>query len=287
MISLSRVLKRAHYADSSRIRAIKIAEAFAYQSAKGKNLNNPVNHTSEQDLTETMQIKEQILRDAEQHANQLIEKAQADAVKILEDAKKEAATWWEQERAKDEQIKEEAKQAGYDEGYSSGEQAAEQAILGRYESLIQEARSILERAQQEKQRRMMESEVFLVELSCEIAEKIVGRQLHLEPEWHKEMILQLLAKKREQGLITLCVSPKSYGYLQDAREELRSVLGPEADLHIIPDLSVRDPGCIIRSEYGSIDARIDTQLQEIKQKLRQAALECEAYSIEGTENVSG
>jgi len=41
----------------------------------------------------------------------------------------------------------------------------------------------------------------------------------------------------------------------------------QAELQILPDSTVKDSGCVIRSAYGSIDARIDTQLSEIKREL--------------------
>jgi flagellar assembly protein FliH len=45
----------------------------------------------------------------------------------------------------------------------------------------------------------------------------------------------------------------------------------QAELQILPDSTVKDNGCVIRSAFGSIDARIDTQLQEIKRELIQLA----------------
>jgi flagellar assembly protein FliH len=61
-------------------------------------------------------------------------------------------------------------------------------------------------------------------------------------------------------------------YIQDARDELVLHVDSQAELQIIPDSSVTDMGCVVRSSFGSIDARIDTQLQEIKHALRQIAL---------------
>jgi flagellar assembly protein FliH len=49
----------------------------------------------------------------------------------------------------------------------------------------------------------------------------------------------------------------------------------QAELQIVPDVSVKDPGCVIRSAFGSIDARIDTQLSEIKRELISIALQAE------------
>ncbi|MNG37780.1 flagellar assembly protein H [compost metagenome] len=47
----------------------------------------------------------------------------------------------------------------------------------------------------------------------------------------------------------------------------------QAELQILPDSTVKDHGCVIRSSFGSIDARIDTQLAEIKKELIRIALD--------------
>lgn len=43
----------------------------------------------------------------------------------------------------------------------------------------------------------------------------------------------------------------------------------------MPDSTVKDRGCVIRSSFGSVDARIDTQLAEIKKELVRIALDVE------------
>lgn len=70
----------------------------------------------------------------------------------------------------------------------------------------------------------------------------------------------------------MCVSPKHFQYIQDAREELALALDSQAELQIIPDASVNDQGCVIRSSFGSIDARVDAQLKEIKTVLQSMAV---------------
>src|SRR5690606_23765030 len=110
-------------------------------------------------------------------------------------------------------------------------------------------------------------EPYIVDLTCSIAEKIIGKQLQLEPELIVDMIQRSLSRRREQGEITLCVAPKQLALMQGAREELMAAIDSQAELVIIPDISVKDYGCVIRSKFGSIDARIDTQLSEIKREL--------------------
>ncbi len=118
---------------------------------------------------------------------------------------------------------------------------------------------------------IQEAEPFLVELSCAIAEKIIGQQLTLAPEMAIELIRKSLSRRREQGVITLCVAPGQLAFVQAAREELHFAIDSQAELQILPDSTVKDNGCVIRSAYGSIDARIDTQLAEIKRELMHLA----------------
>jgi flagellar assembly protein FliH len=89
------------------------------------------------------------------------------------------------------------------------------------------------------------------------------------------MTQAVLARRREKGVVTLCVSPKQFAYIQDARDELLLSIDSQAELQILPDATIDDHGCVVRTAFGSIDAKIDTQLKEIKAALRQLALTSE------------
>ena len=49
----------------------------------------------------------------------------------------------------------------------------------------------------------------------------------------------------------------------------------EAELQIVPDVTVDEGGCVVRTSFGSIDARIDTQLSELKAVLMEVATRAE------------
>jgi flagellar assembly protein FliH len=67
--------------------------------------------------------------------------------------------------------------------------------------------------------------------------------------------------------------------MQDARAELTLAVDSEAELVIVPDATVDEGGCVVRTSFGSIDARIDTQLSELKAALMEVAAETD----EGTD----
>ncbi|TVY10657.1 FliH/SctL family protein [Paenibacillus cremeus] len=226
----------------------------------------------QEDLTELMLMKEQILQDAQSFAEEQVRAAMDEAAAIRHQAQVEIDQWWQERRQQDEALIQKSQHNGFQQGYEEGKSQVEQLIREQYDGMLQEASHILQQAYELKQQIIHESEPFLIELSCSIAEKIVQRQLTLEPQWIVELIGQVMSRRRETGIMTLCVSPSQFAYIQDAREELLLHIDSQAELQIIPDASVQDQGCVVRSAFGSIDARIDTQLKEIKSALQQLAL---------------
>lgn len=263
-ISLSNLIKPSGYIPKPAYLHIEPA-----QWAEERTLpeSPPPKSASEIAADEIETIKQRLLRDAESFAEDRIREAVKQADQLRQQAEYEIEQWWQQRRQEDEQQREEARQEGYQQGYRDGASAAETAVQEQYEQMLSEARSVLELACGAKQQMIQEAEPFLLELSCAIAEKIVDRQLTLEHSWVLDQIRKLLARRQDLGKITLCVSPADFEFVVSSREELSLAIDSQAELQILPDAAVRDKGCVIRTAFGSIDARIDTQLSEIKKEL--------------------
>lgn len=221
--------------------------------------------------------RKQMLKDAQEFAEGQVRNASQEAENIVESARSEAEEWWRQRREQDEHLIEAVKSEGYQLGYQEGISQAEQEMKEKIAGMMEEARTVLNEAYKARDVIIQEAEPFLVELSCDIAEKIVDRQLTIEPQFTMELIRKNLARKREQGMISLCVAPAQFAFVNAAREELTLAVDSQAELQILPDSTVKDRGCVIRSSFGSIDARIDTQLAEIKKELVRIALDTEEH----------
>lgn len=217
---------------------------------------------------ELEKIKSQILNDAEEIAEQQINQAMEEAQTIKEKALLDIEQWWQERRAEDEQYIEEARNSGYEAGYQQGQVEAEAFVKASNAEMIHESQAVLNQAYGLKEDIIQEAEPFLIELSCSIAEKIIQRQLNIEPDWVIEYTQGILARRREKGLITICVAPKQFTFMQDAKDEFMLHIDSQAELQILPDATVSDHGCVIRSPFLSVDARIDTQLKEIKDALQ-------------------
>jgi flagellar assembly protein FliH len=222
---------------------------------------------------ETERVKIEMLQDAKEFAERQVRESSEESTRMLSEATEVIEQWWNERREQDGHLIEAIKSEGYEQGYNEGRLKAEEELQKKIEEMIIESQTVLEEAYRVKNQIIQEAEPFLVELSTAIAEKVIGKQLTIESGYMIDLIRKNLSRKREQGVITLCVSPMNYEYVQAAREELSLSIDSQAELKIIPDVTVKDSGCVIRSSFGSIDARIDTQLVEIKKELIRIALD--------------
>ncbi|BFH14833.1 flagellar assembly protein FliH [Paenibacillus melissococcoides] len=277
---MSNVIKSTQYVPLEQMRLIEAVRRHQQRSEE-EAAAAPEPLTEETLLNQDEQLAElrqSILDDARSFAEEHLRQATEEAERMKEEAQSQIDAWWEERRRQDEQLIESTRSESYESGYREGMARAEQEIKEAYERKIAEAEAVLRQAYQAKEQLIQEAEPFVVSLSCAVAEKIIQKQLSVEPEIALELARKTLARKRESGTITLCVSPEQFAYVHAAREELSLAVDSQAELQIIPDSSVNDGGCVVRSALGSIDARIDTQLTEIKKALMQVAMQHEEQS---------
>ncbi|MBG9793156.1 flagellar biosynthesis protein [Paenibacillus dendritiformis] len=278
---MSNVIKSTQYVPLEQMRLIEAVRRHQQQRSEEEAAAAPEPLTKETLLNRDEQLAElrqSILDDARSFAEEHLRQATEEAERLKEEAQSQIDAWWEERRLQDEQIIESTRRESYETGYQEGMARAEQEIKEAYERKIAEAEAVLRQAYQAKEQLIQEAEPFVVSLSCAVAEKIIQKQLSVEPEIVLELARKTLSRKRESGTITLCVSPEQFAYVHAAREELNLAVDSQAELQIIPDSSVNDGGCVVRSALGSIDARIDTQLTEIKKALMQVAVQHEEQS---------
>ncbi len=111
----------------------------------------------------------------------------------------------------------------------------------------------------------------LTALARRIAEKLLGRELALRPDAVADVARLALAEARGAHELVVRAHPDDLAALEAARPRLRAELAlvPEVRLH--PDPSVGRGGCIVETESGSVDARLETQLDAIERAMTPSA----------------
>jgi type III secretion protein L len=137
----------------------------------------------------------------------------------------------------------------------------------RDEALVEvEAQRVTElaRAKMQAGSILAEAEPELIELACRIAEKIIGRDLEREPELLLEICANAIENLRAAKAMLLRVHPKDAKVLREKRPELIELIGRSVDIAIRDDAEVQPGGCIVQTEFGVMDAQLETQFKALR-----------------------
>jgi type III secretion system HrpE/YscL family protein len=137
---------------------------------------------------------------------------------------------------------------------------------GRQEGLAQ-ASEILLRAKMQAGEMLASNEKDLITLSCKIAEKIIGRDIERQPELLVDMCATAIEQLRNARAMVLRVHPKTAQVLRARKPELMELIGRAVDLAIREDQDVAPVGCIVQTEFGTVDAQLPTQFEMLQNVL--------------------
>ncbi|NGZ75507.1 FliH/SctL family protein [Saccharibacillus alkalitolerans] len=266
---MSNLIKSSQYVPKEDFVKLDLHRHYASKQEYAEGADEPQLPVADK---QTVMLKDEMIRDAKEFAELQIREAAEQAERMLLEAQQQIEAWWQERREQDEHLVEAVKSQGFREGYEEGKIQAEAELAVRMQQASEEAQELIKEAVRTKEEIIQEAEPFLVDLSSAIAEKVIDRKLEEDQELTLSLIRKTLSRKREQGTIALCVAPSQFSLINSAREELAMSIDSQAELQILPDATVQDRGCVIRSNFGSVDARIDTQLSEIKRELLRLAL---------------
>lgn len=131
-----------------------------------------------------------------------------------------------------------------------------------YEEWIRE----IARARAEYGRLQDAAEKDMVKLAFHIAQRLVGHAIEVRPEVVLDMVGKALVMARGRRQIVVKVNPEDYAQVETNRHEYAR------DLDGVPVYFEADPGlerggCVIETEGGRIDARLQTQLDVLREAL--------------------
>lgn len=146
--------------------------------------------------------------------------------------------------------------AGYDKGIKDGEKETALKIK-RLEGIIRELEGF-------KGRRINELMPLIIDLSLEIAKKVVHKEIELDRNIVM-YVAQDAVKKIEEGEenVVIKVNPLDYEVIIANINLLKEQSGLK-DISVEPQSTISPGGCYIETRTGEIDARIEEQIKEVQ-----------------------
>jgi flagellar assembly protein FliH len=218
------------------------------------------------------------LRHAEETAVQLRQQAETEAEAILAQARRESDSWLAEAGRQAELIVQDAELqaetiltnariSGHEQGFAEGLAEAQNQYRSKIDAFLATMRQI----EADRKKRLLQSEQQIVELSLAIAGRIIEKQLETDNQWIVNTVKSALAEAVDRSRIEILAHPEDIPILVLAKEEFLSSIAAKAELHFVSEPSIRQGGCVLHTPQGTIDARLDTQLNEVKRALLEVA----------------
>ncbi|WP_213182010.1 FliH/SctL family protein [Desulfosarcina cetonica] len=157
---------------------------------------------------------------------------------------------------------EEAFAKGLEQGRSETGAVLQEKVETAVSAFNTAVRSMIQAHQQNIQRMEMET----VRLALFIAKKVIGRECEAA-HVIQHVIKQALEKVADPRHLILRLHPEDIETVESVKAELVEADDGDVTLRIQPDGAIQKGGCVIETQLGDIDARIDQQLKIIESLL--------------------
>lgn len=185
--------------------------------------------------------------------------AAADHEEKVQTARQQAADILAQAESDSEMIA----QAAFEKGLSEARATIETEIAERVNleaaALREQLSETVQKISALSEEILASVELDVVELALGIAKKVVEREVSLDREIACRLVKISLGKLHNRSVAEVRLHPEDFGFVEAQRERL----GFRGSLALVEDASISPGGCLIHTETGDIDGRIESQFDEI------------------------
>jgi flagellar assembly protein FliH len=172
-----------------------------------------------------------------------------------------AAEDFEQKKSR---IEEQAYRRGFSEGQKKGIESEKQSL----EPILQNFQQALRELEKVKEEIYRSAERESVDLALAIAKKIVYHEVSTSREAIVGVVRQAIRQVADRDRIRVRLCPKDLQLLVDPKRHLSGMVRDDSCIVVEGDESIASGGCVIETDMGDVDARIEQQLQVIEETLR-------------------
>ncbi|MFF5993313.1 FliH/SctL family protein [Lysinibacillus sp. KU-BSD001] len=259
MTSLSRII-RSMQAKQVEEKEIQIQSFHFFQPERVEefeHIEEELEVTREQILAE----RDQLLADGRQQLEleqQQFEQFRQEQLQTIEELKQ---MWEEEKLVLQQQAYEESFAQGYEEGIRKANADMQQAL--------QTANEAMANAQINADKYIESQEAVILELGLTAAERILNTVLERDDEAFVSIVKCGLKEAREMKEIKIYVAPHYHSIVSKNRDELAEMFPTDVPFMIFVNEDLSSTESYIETNHGRIVVSLDTQLNELRLKLRE------------------
>ena len=210
-------------------------------------------------------IVENARQDAERDGAKIRQQATEDGVAIRDQAKESGLKTGHEEglEAGSKEGNELGHQEGWEQGYKEGWEQGRQEYIEATEQI----NTFLGAVKLQKQEIIEAVESDLIGLVFDIVEKVIHHQIATNQVVYHAVKSALDFAVGSQKL-EIRVNPDDVKNLEPHRDEFYQLMGHVKDFEVVEDEEVSLGGCLLVSDLGRIDSRLETKLGQVEQIVR-------------------
>jgi flagellar assembly protein FliH len=165
----------------------------------------------------------------------------------------------------------EASAKGHDEGYKAGLEAGHKEAYRRFQQeageRLQGFESMLLEAENAKQEIFRGNERFLMELVFRMAKMVTLKEISTDREYVVRLARELIERIGVRENIRIRIHPEDAKTAELLKPGLEATLGALKNLNVETSPEVQRGGCVVETQWNTIDASLETQFKGIYEAL--------------------
>jgi flagellar assembly protein FliH len=156
--------------------------------------------------------------------------------------------------------KRQAREAGLAEGLEKGKQA----VTDELESVIQKLRRAYMDIEKYRKQLYLEAEKETVDLALAVAHKVIGQEISIDRQIVLNVVKDALDRVIDHQKVKIRINPQDLETVQTALFEFLPHVENLENVNFEADATITAGGCVVETNFGTIDARIEKQLDQIE-----------------------
>jgi len=160
----------------------------------------------------------------------------------------------------------EREEQAYARGLVDGEHRLGEQLLQQRNELLELHNGVLHALRQAVAQVRRDAETSLIEIALMAAQKIVA-EVPISRELVEANIRSALAQGEEATEFFIHLHPEDLALLQRHTSDLLSTSPRQAKMHFLAAPEIARGGCLVRTQFGIVDARRESRLERVQQAL--------------------
>ena len=174
-----------------------------------------------------------------------------------------------------EKIKQKARDVekqAYIQGFAKGEMAGLESGENKFKAVLNNFRQAVLDLEKVRKEINPDAEKKAVNLALAIAKKVVCHEITTNQEVVLNVVKEAVTKVVDHGRIMIKISPSDLEFVKNSDHEFLNIFDNIKNIIFEEDETISDGGCVIETDFGDIEARIEKQFQVVDEAFKYEAL---------------